>query len=202
MKKTRNVVVILAMAVTFCFFLVSLPQADPGKKKVPKIPIWQITKEGTAKSVNWKDHKPNPRFALYKAGTPEEKGDDLVLDKETGLVWARDGNSLPQGNWEDAIIYCRHCNLGNRKGWRLPTIEELSSLVDISQSTPALPIGHPFINVQFDDYWSSTTFETNSARAWTIHMGGGFPTSTWFKTTIDLYVWPVRGGNGYATYNW
>ncbi len=41
-------------------------------------------------------------------------------------------------------------------GWRLPTIEELASLVDITQD-PALAADNYFTNVQSSGYWSATT---------------------------------------------
>jgi hypothetical protein len=139
MEKTRKITSILTLAMAFCFGLASLTQA-----------------EETAKSLKWVEHKPNPRFAIYDPGTPIEKADDLVLDTKTGLIWARNAN--PAGKmlkWGDAITYCQNLTLGNLKGWRLPTKEELSSLVDPSQTVPALPSGHPFINVNVT-YWSST----------------------------------------------
>ena len=84
-----------------------------------------------------------------------------VLDKETGRVWEQSPStdtfcwtasaSCPgTGLAPDALSYCYQLQVGGRKGWRVPTIEELASLVDISQgspTTPALPAGHPF-NVQ------------------------------------------------------
>ena len=174
MDKTRKITIILTLAVAFCFVLVSLVKADPNdpvtkgwanrnlvnKNRAAKIPIWQITREGTSKSVDWVDHTSNPRFAIYDHGTPEDNSDDLVLDKETGLIWARNayltGTTL---TWGDALNYCRGLTLGDRMGWRLPTVEELSSLVDPSRTAPALPTGHPFINVMYH-YWSSSTHGT------------------------------------------
>src|SRR5947208_11386244 len=76
-----------------------------------------------------------------------------VLDNETGLVWDR-SPSLMKVVWDEAHDQCNGMALGGRKGWRLPTIQELASLVDPGQSDPALPGpsgaggGHPFINVQ------------------------------------------------------
>lgn len=87
-------------------------------------PIWQITQEGTAKSVNWVDHTPKPRFAIYDAGTPGDETDDVVLDKETGLVWER-APSSEEMNWIYAIVfYSYNKYLGGRKGWRLPTVAD------------------------------------------------------------------------------
>ena len=36
--------------------------------------------------VKWVDHAPNTRFAVYNAGTIDDKTDDFVLDNEAGLV--------------------------------------------------------------------------------------------------------------------
>ena len=97
------------------------------------------------------NHPGNPRFAVHDSGTAGDTSDDLVLDKETGLIWARDADVL-EGDQEaaDAVLDCRSLDLGDRMGWRIPSIEELSSLIDTSQASPALPAGHPFENVQFD----------------------------------------------------
>jgi len=204
MEKATKGTVILWLAAAFCFGLLSLVQAElsyPLTKRVSP-PVWKISQDGTDKSVNWINHAPNPRFSIYDLGTPENQSDDLVLDTETGLILARDAN-LPKGmqTWQDAINYCRNVvQLGNRKGWRLPTIEELMSLVDPSQSNPALPAGHPFINVQGTFYWSSTTYESSSSRAWFVSMNVGFVQV--YSKSVSYFVWPVRGGIGHATGKW
>lgn len=116
-----------------------------------------------------------------------------VLDKETGLVWAKNAN-LSNGalTWQLAMNYCPNLSVGGRKGWRLPTVEELASLVDPTQSNPSLPSGHPFTNVQSSYYWSSSSFSGDSSYAWNVHMYSG-TVSVDFKT-VSFYVWPVRGG--------
>lgn len=118
---------------------------------------------------------------------------EAVLDKETGLVWARNAN-LSEGtkDWMDAIWYCRDLTLGNRKGWRLPTVAELSSLVDPTQTFPSLPADHPFINTRSQQYWSSTSVEADSDYAWYVWMDIG-RVQPQFKTS-QYYIWPVRGG--------
>src|SRR6185295_12383575 len=54
-------------------------------------PIWELFIDETDTPVAWIDHKPNLRFALYNGGTTNPL-DDLVLDKETGLIWPRNAN--------------------------------------------------------------------------------------------------------------
>ena len=83
-------------------------------------------------------------------------GGEAVLDWQTGLVWEKSPATNPN-NWSAAISAAYNKNVGGRKGWRLPTVEELASLVDPTKLNPSLPSGHYFTNVQSGFYWSSTT---------------------------------------------
>ena len=115
-----------------------------------------------------------------------------VLDKETGLVWEKSPDATRR-TWLDAIYYCYTKTVGGRKGWRLPTVEELASLIDTTQSNPALPSGHPF-NVQTYGCWSSTEYvdAPNGDSAWEVYMSNGY-TRPSLKGNGD-FVWLVRGG--------
>ena len=125
-------------------------------------------------------------------------GDDVVLDKETGLIWPRDANIFgTDEEWQSAITSCHNLSLGDRKGWRLATIEELTSLFDTSEYSPVLPSGHPFINVQ-SSYYSSTTYDFDTTRAYSVAMSNGNVGSSPKASWPNMFVWPVRGGNGYA----
>ncbi len=102
---------------------------------------------------------PEPRFTIST---------DQVLDSVTGLKWFP--RTLPeQGetNWQDAL------DMANRMdGWRVPTILELESLVDVSRAWPALTQGHPF-EQELDGVWSSTTSGYDPAWAWVLYFGKG-----------------------------
>jgi uncharacterized protein DUF1566 len=111
---------------------------------------------------------------------------EAVLDKETGLVWQRSPDTTPY-DWQGAQINCFGRSDGDRFGWGLPTMEELSSLVAL------LPAGHPFTNIQPSAYWSATTLAQGDTQAWT--MDG--TTKGWHAKTEMHYVWCVRGGRGY-----
>lgn len=117
-----------------------------------------------------------------------------VLDKETGLVWEKSPDTTAR-LWGSAVSYAYSKNVGGRGGWRLPTVEELRSLIDPTQSNPALPSGHPFTNVQSGYYWSSTTDVVSTSSAWVVFFGNGGVLS--FGKSSGLYVWCVRGGHGY-----
>jgi len=121
-------------------------------------------------------------------------GGSAVRDNETGLVWERSPSTSPI-TWSDAQSGCNKLTVGNRKGWRLPTIQELASLVDPTQGIPPLPAGHPFSNVQSSFYWSATTSATNTSGAWGFHFGVGFMDVDGKSATFDS-AWCVRGGQG------
>jgi hypothetical protein len=173
-----------------------------------KEPIWNIMQNGSSQPVDWVDHKPNSRFAIYNPGNSTNPSDDLVFDKETGLIWPRDANKIGQYNWLDANTLCRHFELGNRSGWRLPTVEELSSLIDPGQSNLALPAGHPFGNIQYgsgvNPYWTSTNYENPSGAAWFVNFWRGAGpqlVDEANKSTLG-HVWPVRSGSVGNNWNW
>jgi Protein of unknown function (DUF1566) len=154
----------------------------------PVRPIWDITK------ATWVNHGPNQRFAIYHPTASSGVNNDVVLDKETRLVWQRTPNTL-KTSWDLAIFNAYVNPTANRKGWRLPTMEELLSLVDPERTNPTLPTGHPFI-VQLDDfYWSSSLgIPVPPTYAWGYNFGNA-DTSGVLKTT-DRYAWFVRGGYG------
>jgi hypothetical protein len=165
-----------------------------------RCPIWSIFVNGTGHSVKWKQHKDNPRFAIYRAGTPEDETDDLVLDRETCLVWERSPDA-PRINWYSAYDHCYPKVVSDRMGWRLPTIEELASLVDPNGGSPTLPAGHPFLDVEPSAYWSATTHAETTINAWYVRFDSNLVYHR-NKSTYSAYVWCVRGGNGYATGDW
>ena len=126
-------------------------------------------------------------------------GGEAVLDKQTGLTWARNANIVNKEiTWQEAVKFCQDLEIGNRKGWRLPTKEELITILDTSQSKPALPDGHPFVNVQtggssWGGYWSSTAHEGDSKSVWIVGMESGKVLDN--LKIFDTYVWPVLSGN-------
>jgi hypothetical protein len=136
-----------------------------------------------------KDLPAAQRFVILPAFT-----NDAVLDKATGLVWEKSPQTT-SAKWTAARRTCTEKNVGGQKGWRLPSLEELSGLVDFSVAPPslALPPGHPFLAVRSAVYWSSTRPGEDPKGAWGVHfgLGGG---ATFINGAHSVQVWCVRDG--------
>jgi hypothetical protein len=128
-----------------------------------------------------------------------------VLDKETGLVWERTPSGTNNFSWSAARGHCLASTTGNHKGWRLPSVHELASLVAPTQVGPALPAGHPFVIVLpiVNVHWSATTnaagpsFATNAAGpsfAWFVNFFNGGVDAGGPKLDGQGNAWCVRGG--------
>src|SRR5205807_1369275 len=89
-----------------------------------------------------------PRFIVLSnwIDASHPSGGAAVLDRETGLVWEQ--SPANSHTWQNARYQCTNLTTGGRKGWRLPSVHELASLIDPNQSSPTLPPGHPFQQVQ------------------------------------------------------
>ena len=127
---------------------------------------------------------PEPRFVVEE---------HIVRDRLTGLYWLQDAN-IRGGtlSWSETLQYIKNLKLPLPEPatvWRLPTINELESLVDCSRHTPALPVNHPFKNVS-DVYWSSTTSFFEPDWAWALYLNKG-ATGVGFKQEKNFHLWPV-----------
>ena len=168
-------------------------------------PVWRTGQTSTyatgddgdlQRGVAW----PEPRFT--------ENGDGTITDNLTGLMWLKNANCFEKATWQGALNAVADLNENPSKyecggyaasydDWRLPNRKELHSLVDVSNAWPALPSGNPFLDVQINLYWSSTTSLDSSALAWTINTRQGtIGTGIGDKTDYDFYIWPVRGESG------
>ncbi|MEN8231738.1 MAG: DUF1566 domain-containing protein [Thermodesulfobacteriota bacterium] len=127
---------------------------------------------------------PEPRFVVQQA---------VVLDKLTGLYWLQDANvNATTMDWSETLDSVKKLDLLSPQTsirWRMPTINELESLVDCSRHTPALPADHPFENVR-DVYWSSTSSFFEPDWAWALYFNKG-ATGVGFKLEKGFHLWPV-----------
>ena len=107
----------------------------------------------------------------FPSGDGENSGEFVVsadgltvTDTITGLVWQSDGSSTRTGcsgigdevcTWAAAKAYCAGLALGGLSGWRLPAVTELTTIVDLTRTSPSIdPTAFP--NTPAADFWTSS----------------------------------------------
>lgn len=129
------------------------------------------------------------RFALNADGT--------ATDGTTGLTWKRcsegqtwDGSTCTGGaslhDWREAMALGQP---SGEAGWRLPTLEELASIVDKACSEPAVDPG-VFPATPSGVFWSSTP-DANADYAWLVQFRDGHASKA--HKYRGAYVRRVRG---------
>lgn len=129
--------------------------------------------------------KPLSQFTYSTNGTE-------VTDSQTKLIWSRCslGQSWSGSNCIDSPTPVNHeqALLSARlvKGWRIPNIKELASLVDSRRESPAIDTA-AFPSTPLGCFWSSSPFiggPIAGAKVWTVDISYG---------SVDA-VWDRRGG--------
>lgn len=163
------------------------------------------------------------RYVDNQDGTISDLNTLLMWEKKDALVPPSVHDWLDTYTWAEAFEWA--ANLGQppttydptsmlgsfagRRDWRLPTISELHTIRDTSDSCVAGTSTSPCIDLIFRNgvdsftaggYWSSTTFEENPVSAWMIDFSNGamapynkVPNDTDPQSGIR-YVRAVRGG--------
>jgi len=94
-------------------------------------------------------------------------------DDQTGLIW-QDNKEVAENNLnhDEAKKYCQDLEVDGFTDWRLPTVREAYTIVDLTQNRPALKNG---FEIRDDGrYWTSTLFVKNPEKeAWYISMSYG-----------------------------
>ncbi|MCP4296723.1 MAG: DUF1566 domain-containing protein, partial [Proteobacteria bacterium] len=95
--------------------------------------------------------------------------DGTVSHGSTGLMWQQ---TTTLANWEDALSYCENLSLANSNNWRLPSLNELQTIVDYGSYSPSIDTSY-FPDTNSSYYWSSTTYPPNPTVAWTTIFADG-----------------------------
>jgi hypothetical protein len=95
------------------------------------------------------------------------QGGGLVLDTLTQLVWQQQASSTTM-TWADAKIYC------SSSGFRLPTVKELFSLVDLTVTSGAMINQTAFPGTPAESFWTSSPYGGSSSLAWGVNFVNGF----------------------------
>ncbi len=116
----------------------------------------------------------NDRFTRWTAGP--RGAEPAVLDEKTNLLWQ--GSPAPECmEWQEAMRYAdslawgqlaRHASL-----WRLPTVQELVSIVDYDKCDPSID-QEVFPQTFSKWFWSSSSCVADPTLAWIVNFDYGF----------------------------
>jgi len=138
-----------------------------------------------------------PKSFTISGNAPER----IVSDNNTGLHWQQILPELYYGctgedmegkkcKWQEAVNYCNDLNYGGYNDWRLPTVEELETIVDYGKLYPAVDEAY-FPNAPLKGFWSYSSMVGFADNAWYVDLADG---DTWGDAKSSEYgVRCVRG---------
>ncbi|HYT43400.1 MAG TPA: DUF1566 domain-containing protein [Methylomirabilota bacterium] len=118
-----------------------------------------------------------------------DHGDGTITDHCTNLLWQK-GTSNTHPTWAQASAYCSNLTLGGLSGWRVPTIQELFSIVNYSHTNgtyafPLFDFGQSLYPGSLY-LWSSTPNVDNSGVAWQIQFTNGNVSSLQKSSQLEV----------------
>jgi len=156
----------------------------------------------------------------YTGPTLVGASDYITKDNVTGLIWksctegfsgATCGTSAGLAicpttsaadqlcTWDEAFLACNALNSANagsgyagRKNWRLPTIDDLQTIIDRSKASGAAIDLTYFPASLANVYWSSSIYIANTTDAWRVHFASG--EVLYYGKTFNYYVRCVSTG--------
>lgn len=93
-----------------------------------------------------------------------------VLDSETGLLWQQALNNTTYSP-AAAASYCSSLGLAGG-GFRLPTIAELQTIVDVGTTDPTIDL-EAFPSTPSDGFWTTTPSATGNGNMWAVNFTDG-----------------------------
>lgn len=122
-------------------------------------------------------------------------GDVIIIDRATGLVWPKDFENVGgfwgmSSYWTSRIDDCLSLSFAGFTDWRMPNINELTSLLNYSQFYPA--IYDVFTNIGNKVLWSSTRYAPAGGNFWTCDVYNGVLGYTFSDDAKPCIA--VRGG--------
>lgn len=144
-----------------------------------------------------------PTFAAFTltADGFTNNGDGTVTDENTGLVWQAcavgqtfnnstgscDGTAKTY-TYADALKLTS--DFGGQTDWRVPTISELNSIVDLKKSSPAINKSL-FPNPPASSFWSTSTYAGDKTSAWFVYFSDGYDGANYKYSSFAVRL--VRG---------
>lgn len=155
---------------------------------------WACTRDNTT-GLTWEVKVDNVNHLRHKGHTYDWYFNPSP-DGNTGSEGdtAQCGNSLGGANCNTSTFAAavRTAQLCGHDDWRVPSVQELKSLVDHGRTDPAMDPSY-FPETPFVPYWSSSPYAGNSSYAWYVVFDDGMADRNRTRSR-GLRVRLVRGG--------
>ncbi|MEI6746523.1 MAG: DUF1566 domain-containing protein [Methylococcaceae bacterium] len=115
--------------------------------------------------------------------------DGTVTDTKTGLMW-RQQEETQRFTWDKAKQYAKTSNFADYSDWRLPTLDELNSLIDKKYKPTINPLAFP--NTSEDCFWSSSPTNASSSDC-ALYVVFSYGFSDFYVKSSNVCVRLVRG---------
>jgi hypothetical protein len=105
----------------------------------------------------------------YVPNQYQDNGDGTITDRATGLTWEKSGSKkwLTYKEAQNYVTELNRQSFADYKDWRLPTIDELTSLLEPEENSKGL-----YIDPMFDSNqswcWSSDTVKGSGGWGWVV----------------------------------
>ncbi len=112
-------------------------------------------------------------FVISANGDFINQSKNIIQDSKTNFLWqdTKEVKTIKR-DFEEAASYCKNLELDNIKGWQLPNLKQLFTIVDTKKYNPT--IYSEFKNITPDTYWSSKLFSRGTSNdAYTITFKTG-----------------------------
>lgn len=98
-----------------------------------------------------------------------DNGDGTISDTKNRVMWQKEG-SQERLNYAQAEEFVNELNKEQYPDWRIPTREELESILDLTKHDPAI---NPMFKCESAGYWSSTPSANYTGGAWIVYFNDG-----------------------------
>lgn len=160
--------------------------ADCVKDNVTGLVWEQKTDDGGLRDKDWS----YTWYSTDSATNGGSEGYQDIRDYDTTYTESTCGNSLSKCNTQAYVAALNAANYCGYSDWRMPSEEELSSIVDFGRVNPSInPI---FSHTRSDLYWSASPSAGNHGFAWYVYFNDGYANSV--NKYGYYYVRAVRAG--------
>jgi hypothetical protein len=173
----------------------SYTKLDSGGNELPdSASTWTMVRDNVT-GLTWEMKMNKDRVPNYN--DPHDADNTYTWYDPTDPYPGTPGNGTDTKDFIDALS---NANFGGYSDWRLPTLKELASIVNVENRNNNIN-GTYFPNTQSSFYWSSTSHAKNLDAIWGLSFDSGSCSAQYAEfSSIVGYVLAVHGGQSNPTF--